>query len=187
EGKIRRFQKEMAANPPAPVAATVKWGESVVEATLRDLDTMIASKDKYDRRSINMLDKLVKRVRGEGQHLQKIRELVKDPDPATAGGAVMGLVDDVKRRIDKVVKKHYRSPDLASEVITDELEDMADRIRFDLEDPTMWGEGAAAKQIADNRAWKADLTLSRSRNAWLNESIGTLPGNFREVKRASYK
>ena len=185
EGKIRGFQRDMAEKPPAPVAETVAYGRTKVLDVIENLETYLAPENiqSIDRRVANDFKKLTQRFRND--HLKKIEDNITDTDPAKAGGRVMGIVDDVKRRVDKLHNKYINSSELSSEYTTDALEDMADALRYDLEDMTIWGEGAAGRQIKVNRAWVPDLALSRARTQWLNQQVATMPGKSkRAIRRA---
>jgi len=188
EGKIRGFRRDMSASPPAPVAETLAHARQKTLDVIEELESKIAEKDAYAQGTIGLLKPLVTRLKAD--HLKRLDTLL-DTDRATAGGTAMGIIDDIKRRVDRVKRQHEKSINLSSEGrIIEELEVAGNHLRSDLENPDIWGQGAVSRQIGDNRAWEADLAHAQARRAWLYESVGTLKSKAsyaEKVNQASYK
>lgn len=79
--------------------------------------------------------------------------------PLDIAGNKWGRLDQIKREIQrKLAGVKFNSPEVEA------LHGLEERIRTDLENPSLWGEGAADMQVRRNRAWHEMLSLEKTRD-----------------------
>jgi len=91
------------------------------------------------------------------------RPAISPPPPSDASYELAGnkwsRVDQLKRELQRKLKDvRFNSPEV------EQLHALEERLRTSLEDPEMWGQGAAGYQQQVNRAWKDTLSLEQTRD-----------------------
>lgn len=185
EGKIKGFVKDFEGITPIQKNDILDHARDKVIDTIEWLDGKIAQKDYHKKASINLMKKT--RDLLHNRHLPDLVEMADEPNVAKAAGRAMGIVDDVKRNMDDIGERHFRIQELRGQPVGKEIEDYANLLRKDLEDPSSWGI-AVNRQVGDNRIWPNWILQAREKTRYLDEALAHEVGEgYTSIKLADYK
>ncbi len=186
EGKIKGFIKDFQDITPEHKTELLVHSRNKILDTIEELDSRVAQKGYYEKASIRLMSELRERL--HSKHLADLTELLNEPHAGKAAGKAMGLVDDTKRRLDKIVDKHHKLEKLRGDPVGDELQSISDGLRADLMDPAVWGKNATSRQAGDNAAWAKYIPQNRAKFAYLDERVRSIKGEgFIDISPADYK
>lgn len=147
---VRRSMEAEGLDPRTVTTAA----DTAMHSTHAALEEMAGYVEKGtpDRTLINKLQKEVKEY-----SLQQ--PAVDDATP----GSSYDVAADRFMRLDQVKREFQKALDNASKqrgsAIIDQLRDVEGQLRTNLEDPTVWGQGASTLQQVRNRGWRERLLL----------------------------
>ena len=139
---------------------------------------------------VRAVDDLANKLEASGQkgaarqlraHVQEIGAGYTVEDPSD----LFIATDRTKRTLDRLRTRYGAAArkDIMAEGVVDDIDEVVNPLRADLEDSATWGKFAAEKQAGENVLWSGDDGIIRSGAVWQNEFLEKLPGAAGRMRR----